>query len=193
MQPKPQVFDELKAWCANNDFYQKPGSSAVKKHKTPEKILEEVTKLDAIFKKAEGLPLQVPRKKEVEKLKQKMQNEATAIQQIKGIAKTINPIEIEEAFVRAKEFELMDMPEVSALKSRLEKLTQQLPLVKAIQTALDEEDGSELGVSWTKSEELNPDFQCPVHQDVSSTDEKDFLREISSVGFISCHLPGPEF
>eukprot|EP00437_Effrenium_voratum_P048200 CAMPEP_0181535406 /NCGR_PEP_ID=MMETSP1110-20121109/74238_1 /TAXON_ID=174948 /ORGANISM="Symbiodinium sp., Strain CCMP421" /LENGTH=1595 /DNA_ID=CAMNT_0023666783 /DNA_START=55 /DNA_END=4840 /DNA_ORIENTATION=+ len=134
------VFDELKAWCANNDFYQKPGSSAVKKHKTPEKILEEVTKLDAIFKKAEGLPLQVPRKKEVEKLKQKMQNEATAIQQIKGIAKTINPIEIEEAFVRAKEFELMDMPEVSALKSRLEKLTQQLPLVKAIQTALDEED-----------------------------------------------------
>eukprot|EP00434_Breviolum_minutum_P022668 symbB.v1.2.020004.t2/scaffold1659.1/size107071/6 len=67
------VFDQLKSWCAANDFYKSPGRQ-------------------------------------------------------------------QEVFARAKDLEIMDMPEVTALQSRLKKLAQQVPLVKAIKTALDEED-----------------------------------------------------
>lgn len=151
------VFDQLKNWCAENDFYKTAGSTAVKKLKTADAILAEAAKVDEIFSKAEGLPLPVPRRKEVQKVKDRMQSEAKEIKHIKNITASINPVEIEEAFARAKDLEIMDLPEVGSLKSRLNKLMQQLPLVKAIQTALEEEDLEKLQevMEAVKSQELH--------------------------------------
>eukprot|EP00913_Durusdinium_trenchii_P032470 g30399.t1 len=105
------VFDQLKNWCAENDFYKTAGSTAVKKLKTADAILAEAAKVDEIFSKAEGLPLPVPRRKEVQKVKDRMQSEAKEIKHIKNITASINPVEIEEAFARAKDLEIMDLPE----------------------------------------------------------------------------------
>lgn len=151
------VFDQLKSWCAANDFYKAPGSTAVKKLKTPDAILSEAAKVDDIFRKAEGLPLPVPRRKEVEKVKERKQKEAKEIKHIKGISSSINPVEIEEAFARAKDLEIMDLPEVTGLQSRLKKLAKQVPLVKAIQTALEEEDLEKLQevMDAVKAQELH--------------------------------------
>ncbi|CAE7260227.1 MOCOS [Symbiodinium natans] len=133
------VFDELKAWCARNDFYTKPGSTAVQKLKEPSAIRSEAAKVEEICKKAEGLPLPLPRRKEVEKVKQRMENEAKEIELLKAITKSIDPIEIESAVARAKDLELQSLPEVGVLQERFSKLSKQLPLIKAITTALDEE------------------------------------------------------
>jgi len=151
------VFDQLKSWCAANDFYKSPGSTAIKKWKTPDAIMAEAAKIDYIFQKAEGLPLPVPRRKEVQKVKDRMQTEAKEINHIKTMSTCIDPVEIEKVFARAKDLEIMDMPEVTALQSRLKKLAQQVPLVKAIKTALDEEDLEKLQevMDAVKAQELH--------------------------------------
>eukprot|EP00930_Biecheleria_cincta_P038191 TRINITY_DN26242_c0_g1_i1.p1 TRINITY_DN26242_c0_g1~~TRINITY_DN26242_c0_g1_i1.p1 ORF type:complete len:1684 (-),score=375.50 TRINITY_DN26242_c0_g1_i1:457-5508(-) len=137
-----EVFAQLKAWCAKNNFYAEPGSqhTALAKLGSSSAIQAEVDRVQQIFTQSEKLPLPLPRRQAVEKVAQRMQNEVRELEHLQTLAKSLEPVVIEKALARAKDLELPSLAEVDALQMRLGFLKVQLPLAKAMAAALEEQE-----------------------------------------------------
>jgi len=142
------VYQELSGWMTQNNFYTKPGSqsTAVFKHKTFAAIETEVGKGSALLEKARNLPIPMPEKnaKNIEKTMQRMENEVIVLKQVKGLLKSLEPVAIDKALTRAAELELPRDGDIENLTSRSARLKTQMPLAKAMQDALNNQDVSQL-------------------------------------------------
>jgi len=153
------VLAELTAWLNNNYFYSKRGSehTALHKWKTPEAIDAQIDRLSKILEKTDRLPVCKPSRSHILKVQKRMDSEAKVVRQMKGLLDAVDPIKIEEALARAKDLEISSTADMQALEVRNKQLKIQLPLVKAMQDALDRSDGARLQecMESVKTHELN--------------------------------------
>lgn len=82
----------------------------------------------------------VPRQKELDKVKHRMANEVKEVKHLLAVKDSLDPMDIEKALARAKDLELPTLGSLEGLPARVQKLKKQLPLVKAMQSALEKED-----------------------------------------------------
>jgi len=140
------LFDQIKAWRAENPFYQKPGSdhTALAKLKTADAIGEQIVKLEELLGRSNSLPLAVPNRRELEKVKSKMRLESETMQSLKAATTSLDPMEVDKMLLTAKELEFPSIPELELLHTRFTNLKTQIPLVKAIEKAIESEEVEEM-------------------------------------------------
>eukprot|EP00929_Paragymnodinium_shiwhaense_P007738 TRINITY_DN111650_c0_g1_i1.p1 TRINITY_DN111650_c0_g1~~TRINITY_DN111650_c0_g1_i1.p1 ORF type:complete len:1685 (+),score=409.16 TRINITY_DN111650_c0_g1_i1:39-5057(+) len=140
------VMGELKVWLGKNNFYQAKGSAHIASAKlSPAQMEEAVDKAQALVQKAERLPLEPPQLATVKKICTRMTGEAAMVKQLEALKTSMEPLEIEKTIARVAQFEIPQDGAVASLSDRSKKLKTQLPLVKAMQDALaDDEDDAQL-------------------------------------------------
>mmetsp|Transcript_81463 Transcript_81463/g.197413 ORF Transcript_81463/g.197413 Transcript_81463/m.197413 type:complete len:1062 (+) Transcript_81463:127-3312(+) len=141
------IFEKLNAWCRDNRFYTAPGCqhTALAKYKTMVKIEASVLEVSSLLSSASDLPMVYPRTDHVKKVKARMENEVSVLRQLQGMAKSVEPVEIEALLKRSKGLELEGSGDVvDALVSRVKRLKIQIPLINAMKKAMEQSDLAQL-------------------------------------------------
>eukprot|EP00929_Paragymnodinium_shiwhaense_P060081 TRINITY_DN3003_c0_g2_i1.p1 TRINITY_DN3003_c0_g2~~TRINITY_DN3003_c0_g2_i1.p1 ORF type:complete len:1722 (+),score=543.75 TRINITY_DN3003_c0_g2_i1:127-5292(+) len=146
MKGVQQVHRELNAWDQRNPFYKQKGSqhTASATLKTPEAIDAEIAKGEEILAKVDKLPFQHPQSEPIRGVVKKMANEASLLKQLKVVLTSMQPVDIEKVLARVKDLDLPQTGDVATLQSRIQRLKVQVPLHRALQTALESKTIDEL-------------------------------------------------
>lgn len=146
MREARKILCKISEWHSRNDFYGKPGSDhvAMAKLRSPDAIDAECNCLEDLLDSMQKFTVCVPNLSKLKDVRHRMENETKVVRQYPGLAKTVDPMEIDKILARARDLELPKDADVQGLEKRVEQLKAQLPLVKAMQDALDTDDISQL-------------------------------------------------
>jgi len=136
------IFGELTEWTSLNKLYTSPGpeATAISRLKTLERINSELTKLGELIVKTDPLPAVYPNMSNIRQIQHRMESEVKVLQQLEALKTSLDPIAMEKELVRAKELELPLAGDFEVITQRSQKLKKQVPLVKALQHALEPDD-----------------------------------------------------
>lgn len=146
MRGVKEIFTSFTSWIESNPVYAKPGSehTAMAIFKTSKAVEAQIKKLNGLLDQADMLPTTLPNAEYIRKIKHRLENELRMVHHLESMQVCVDPVEVDKSLARAKDLDFPRTEVIVTLEERCKHLKVQIPLVKAMQDALEASDLSKL-------------------------------------------------